>query len=116
MTLSTPEAAKAEIEHLLHDSPRQHGIARSRWRLKDLRRVVAWLQDCTLPGVHQILRRLKVSLKQATSYVESPDPRRHLKRRRMGYAYSAALYHPQQYVILFHDELTYYFDNVRFKG
>lgn len=108
MTLDTPEMAKEEIEHLLHESPRRHGISRSRWRLKDIRQVISWLQDCSLAGIHQILQRLKIGLKQATGYVRSPDPERHLKRRRMAQAFSAALHQPQEYVILFQDELTYY--------
>jgi hypothetical protein len=108
MSLDTPEMAKDEIEQLLHDSPRRHGISRSRWRLKDIRQVISWLKDCTLAGVHQILKRLKICLKQATGYVRSPDPDRHLKRRRMAQAFSAALHQPQEYVILFQDELTYY--------
>lgn len=108
MSLDTAEMAKDEIEQLLHDSPRRHGISHSRWRLKDIRQVISWLQDCTLAGVHQILQRLKIGLKQATGYVNSPDPKRHLKRRRMAQAFSAALYQPKEYVILFQDELTYY--------
>jgi hypothetical protein len=43
--------AKDEIEHLLHDSPRRYGIARSRWRLQDIRQVISWLQDCTLTSL-----------------------------------------------------------------
>lgn len=108
MTLDTPEMAKDEIEQLLHDSPRQHGIARSRWRLKDIQQVISWLQTCTFAGIHQILKRLKIGLKQATGYVRSPDPRRHQKQRRLAQAYAAATYRPQEYVILFQDELTYY--------
>lgn len=108
MSLDTPEVAKNEVEQLLHDSPRQYGIERSRWRLKDIRQVVPWLQQCTLPGVCQILQRLKIRLKQATGYVSSPDPERRLKRRRMAQAFSAAVHHPQDYVVLFQDELTYY--------
>lgn len=108
MNLDTAEMAKDEIEQLLHDSPRQYGIPRSRWRLKDIRQVVSWLEGCTLAGVYQILQRLKISLKQATGYVRSPDPNWHLKRRRMVQAFSAAVYQPQEYVVLFQDELTYY--------
>ncbi len=107
-TLDTPEMAKAEIEHLLHDSPRDYGISRSRWRLKDIGQVIPWLQDCTLAGIYQIMQRLKIGLKRATGFVRSPDPKRHLKRRLMAQAYSAALYQPEEYVILFQDELTYY--------
>ena len=98
MSLNTPEMAKDEIEQLLHDSPRRHGISRSRWRLKDIRQVISWLQDCTLAGIHQILQRLKIGLKQATGYVRSPDPKRHLKRRRMAQAFTAALHQPQAYL------------------
>lgn len=106
--LDTPEMAKAEIEQLLHDSPRSYGLARSRWRLQDIRRVIAWLQNCTLAGVHQILRRLKLGLKQATGYVRSPDPKRRLKRRRLAQVFNAALQQPDENVVLFQDELTYY--------
>ncbi len=70
--------------------------------------MISWLQECTLAGGHQILRRLKIGLKQATGHVESPDPQRHLKRRRLAQVFSLALQQPQEYVILFHDELTYY--------
>ncbi len=108
MNLDSPETAKDEIETVLHCSPRRFNISRSRWRLKDIRRVISWLRECTLSGVCQILKRLKISLKQAIGYVDSPDPDYDLKRRAMAYAFSAALHHPDEFVILFQDELTYY--------
>lgn len=108
MSLDSPAEAKAEIEQVIDNSPRQYGLARSRWRLKDIRRVIEWLGACTLAGVSQILKRLKISLKQAFGYVDSPDPDYHPKRRRMVQAFSAAAYHPDQNIILFQDELTYY--------
>lgn len=118
MNLDSPETAKDEIEAVLHCSPRRFNISRSRWRLKDIRRVISWLRDCTLSGVCQILQRLKISLKQAIGYVDSPDPDYDLKRRAMAYAFSAALHHPDEYVVLFQDELTYYSqpDNTRKYG
>ena len=108
MNLDTPEMAKDEIECVIHSSPRRYGISHSRWRLQDIRQVIAWLQECTIPGVYQILKRLKIRLKQATGFVRSPDPLYNLKRRRMAQAFSAAFHHPEKYVILFQDELTYY--------
>jgi hypothetical protein len=108
MSLESAKLAKVQIVQVLHCSPRRYGIARSRWRLQDLRQIVPWLKDCTLSGVHQILKRLKISLKQATSYVNSPDPDWSLKRQRMVQVFLAAICHPEQYVILFLDELTYY--------
>lgn len=108
MNPDSPEMAKDEIERVIHSSPRRYGISRSRWRLQDIRQVIAWLQECTIPGVYQILKRLKIRLKQATGFVRSPDPLYNLKRRRMAQAFSAAFQHPEEYVILFQDELTYY--------
>lgn len=108
MNLDTAAAAKEEVEQVLRCSPREYGIERSRWRLQDIRQVIDWLRTCTLPGVSQILTRLKVSLKQAVSFVRSPDPAYGPKRRRLVEAFTAALYQPQAYAILFLDELTYY--------
>jgi hypothetical protein len=108
MNPNTIKEAQEEVEQVIRSSPRRHGISRSRWRLQDVRRVIPWLRDCTLSGVSQILRRLKISLKQAISFVHSPDPDYALKKREMAYAFSRALNHPDQYIILFQDELTYY--------
>lgn len=108
MNLDTADTAKEEVEQIIRQSPRDYGIQRSRWRLQDIRQVVSWLRECTLPGVCQILKRLKIGLKQAITHVESPDPDKRLKRRRMAQAFAVALYRPQEYVVLFADELTYY--------
>lgn len=104
----TREAAKEEIEQVLHCSPRRFGIQRSRWRLQDIRQVISWLRECTLSGVGQILKRLGIRLKKAITYVHSPDPDYALKRWRVLRAFAAALYHPEQYIILFLDEFTFF--------
>lgn len=108
MNLDTAEKAKATIEEVISASPREYSIERSRWRLQDIRQVISWLQDCTLAGVYQILKRLGISLKQATSFVRSPDPLWYVKRRKMAHAFMTALSRPKEFVILFQDELTYY--------
>jgi hypothetical protein len=108
MNLESARMAKVQIEQVVHCSPRRYGIARSRWRLQDLRQVVPWLKDCTLSGVHQILKRLKISLKKPTPHVNSPDPEWGLKRQRMAQVFLTAICHPEKYGVLFLDELTYY--------
>jgi hypothetical protein len=108
MSLSTAAEAQDEVEQVIRCSPRRYGIKRSRWRLQDVRQVIPWLRDCTIPGVHQILKRLEISLKQAISFVRSPDPLFTVKRRLMAQAFSAALHHPEEYVVLLQDELTYW--------
>ena len=108
MNLEDAETAKAEIEQVLSCSPREYGIKRSRWQLKDIRQVVSWLQECTLSGVWQILKRLQIRLKQATGFVKSPDPLWHPKRRKMVQTFTIALHQPRDYAVLFQDELTYY--------
>lgn len=84
------------------------GVKRSRWWLAGLQQVVAWLADCTVPGVCQILRRLQVRYKRGREYLHSPDP---LYDQKMAYvmaAYHLAQVDPTHYVLLYQDEMTYY--------
>lgn len=108
MNLDSQEAAKDEVEAILHQSPRTFNMERSRWRLQDIGKVIPWLKDCTLAGISQILRRLKISLKQAIRYVSSPDPEWSLKRRMMAQVFQLALSQPEAYVTLFQDEFSFY--------
>ena len=88
--------------------PRQLGETRSRWTLEAIQRVCDWLQGYTLPGVHQILRRLRIHYKRARSHVRSPDPDYLAKlfdiRQAMHRAHAA----PERFAALLQDELTYY--------
>lgn len=102
------ERAKDEVEAVLHQSPRDFNLERSRWRLQDIGQIIPWLNTCTLAGISQILGRLKISLKQAIRYVRSPDPERSLKRRKMGQVFQLALSQPEAYVTLFQDEFSFY--------
>jgi hypothetical protein len=108
MNLDGVARAKDEVDQVIRCSPRRYGLGRSRWRLQDLQHVIPWLRDCSLVGVSGILKRLKISLKQAISYVYSPDPDYALKRRRMAQLFNRTLHQPERYVFLFQDELTYY--------
>lgn len=81
---------------------------RTRWRLADVGQTVAWLQGCTVAAVWRQLRRLGLSYKLAQRFVVSPDPEYDHKWRRILAAYAQALCQPEQTVLLFADELTYY--------
>jgi hypothetical protein len=99
---------RGTLETLLHHRPYEFGIQRMRWRLQDLRQVCAWLKDCSLPGVYQVLKRLGFSRKQALGFICSPDPAYALKWRAVLQAFAQAVNHPDRVVFLFLDELTYY--------
>ena len=104
----TQEEAAGQIEWLLHQSPRRYGIKRARWRLQDVRRAIAWLNGVSEPGIYKILKRLGFSRKQALRFIKSPDPEYHAKWRAILRAFWEAVEHPDEVVLLFLDELTYY--------
>jgi len=92
----------------LQRSPRLTGLQRSRWWLAGIRQQIQWLQDCTLSGVWQILKRLQVKYKRGREYLHSPDPDYDLKMSYVRAAQTLAQVDPQHYVLLFEDEFTYY--------
>lgn len=104
----SPEQAEVEIEHLLHQSPRQHGIARTRWRLQDVGRALQWLHGRSDAGIYKVLKRLGFSRKKALRFIRSPDPNYRFKWQRILAAYQEAVARPGQVVLLFQDEFTYY--------
>lgn len=99
---------QAEVEALLHNSPRVYGIPRARWRLQDVRRALNWLNGYSEAGIYKVLKRLGFSRKQALNFIHSPDPNYRAKWQSVLRAYSEAFSHPGQVLLLFMDELTYY--------
>lgn len=102
------ETATAEVERLLQQSPRLHGIQRTRWRIQDVGRAIAWLKGLSEPGIYKVLKRLGFSRKQALNFICSPDSDYHVKWHRILSAYQDAWNNPDTTVLLFLDELTYY--------
>jgi len=96
------------VAHLLHQSPRQHGIPRTRWRYQDVGRALRWLQGHSDAGIYKVLKRLGFSRKKALHFVHSPDPDYRSKWQRILAAYQEACTHPDQVILLFQDEFTYY--------
>jgi hypothetical protein len=68
------EIAAAEVEMVLHQSPRQYGLKQTRWRLQDVGRALNWLEGLSEPGIYKVLKRLGFSRKQALNFIRSPDP------------------------------------------
>jgi transposase len=93
---------------LLHRSPRDFGIGRTRWRLQDVGRVLTWLDGYSDAGIYKVLKRLGFSPKRALNFIRSPDPAYRAKWQAILRAYMEAVGQPDKVVILFLDELTYY--------
>lgn len=102
------EAAKKQVEIVLHQSPRQYGVARARWRLQDVGKALKWLDGCSEAGIYKVLKRLGFSRKRAMNFIHSPDPNYHQKWRAILQAFWDAANHPNEVVILFLDEFSYY--------
>lgn len=83
-------------------------MAHRRWRLRDLQRAVAWLEGMSEPGIYKVLKRLGFSRKQARNFIKSPDPAYREKWQAIIDAACAAVARPNEVVLLFLDELTYY--------
>ncbi len=104
----TKEEARGEVEALLHRAPQAYGIKRTRWRLRDVGRALAWLNGYSDAGIYKVLKRLGFSRKQALNFIRSPDPEYRAKWQAILRAFMEAASRPGQVVILFVDELTYY--------
>lgn len=96
------------MESLLHQSPRQYGIKQSRWRLQDVGRGLKWLDGCTDPGIYKVLKRLGFSRKKALYFIQSPDTQYRAKWQQILQASQEAVTRPDEVVLLFQDEFTYY--------
>ena len=69
---------------------------------------MSWLQGYSEAGIYKVLKRLGFSRKQAINFIRSPDPNYRAKWQAVLRAYSEAVAHPQEVLLLFLDELTYY--------
>ena len=93
---------------MLHQSPRKYGVPRVRWRLQDVGKALKWLEGCSESGVYKVLKRLGFSRKRAMNFIHSPDPDYHRKWKAVLQAFLEAINHPDEVVIVFLDEFSYY--------
>ena len=105
--LSKTEAQDA-VDFVLHQSPRQYGFKRTGWRLQDVGRALHWLDGYSDAGIYKVLKRLGFSRKKALYFIHSPDPDYRYKWQIILAAYQEAVTNPEQVILLFQDELTYY--------
>ena len=89
-------------------SPRCFGLARSRWRLADLGRVVPWLRGLRLGSIHRLLGRLGIRYKRGRQYMHSPDPAYDAKLAAITAAQLLARANPGAVVLRSQDEFTSY--------
>lgn len=92
----------------MHQSPRDYGVSRARWRLQDVGKALKWLEGCSEPGIYKILKRLGFSRKRAMHFIHSPDPEYHPKWKAILHAFTDAVNHPDEVIIMFLDEFSYY--------
>lgn len=59
-------------------------------------------------GIYKVLKRLGFSRKKALYFIHSPDPDYRTKWQQILNAYQEAMTHPEEVVVLFQDEFTYY--------
>ena len=102
------EEAQNQVEYLLHQTPRQYGLSRTRWRLQDVGRALRWLEGCSEPGIYKVLKRLGFSRKRAMNFIHSPDRDYRRKWKAILQAFTDAVNHPEEAVIVFLDEFSYY--------
>jgi transposase len=67
------EEERKELEEVIHQSPENFGISRSRWRLKDIKEAISFLASYSLSGIWRLLRREKMNLKRGQEWITSPD-------------------------------------------
>lgn len=96
------------MNDLLHQSPYQNQIEQSRWRLQDIAKVLDWLNGKVVSCVHANLKRLGFSKKKAMYFVRSPDSEYRSKWKVILTRYAEAFARPEEVVMLFQDEFTYY--------
>lgn len=69
-----PTVREEELEAYVRQSPRQFGLAQTRWTLQGLADVVPSLRGFTPSGVYRALARLGFRWKRGQPRVHSPDP------------------------------------------
>lgn len=96
------------LVRLLHQDPHGYGIARSRWRLADLRVVVPALATYTISGLSRLVARLGYSQQRGRLHLQSPDPAYADKMARITKALALARRYPVQLRVCYGDEVSLY--------
>ena len=91
---------------VLATSPREHGLSHSRWRLQDF---IGYLPGVGCrSAVWRVLQRLGFRYRRGWSHQVSPDPWAQEKLAWIAAVQARAQQSPEQIVVLWLDELTFY--------
>lgn len=93
---------------MVHQRPDQLGLQQTRWTLAALLQISTWLRLKSVPGISQVLRRLKIHHKRARGHVHSPDVAYAGKLHHVWLSLRAVRINPEKQVLLFSDEFTFY--------
>lgn len=95
-----------DMEQLLETSPQEHGLKHSRWRLCDF---IGYLPGVGCrSAVWRVLQRLGIRYRRGWSHQVSPDPWAQAKLQWIEAVLRRAQHAPEQVVVLWLDELTFY--------
>ncbi len=96
------------LRALVQQPPELYGVARSRWRLADLRIVVPELAHYSLAGLSRVLRRLGIRRKRGRLSLHSPDLAYASKLAWIARATALAEAQPDAVRLLYGDECSFY--------
>ena len=101
-------AAQDAIEHVVHQTPRNFNLERTRWTLKLLRNTLPGLNLASDSALHRLLKRLNIRYKRGRDYTHSPDVDYVAKCDQIASYQARARRNPVAFPLYFLDELTYY--------
>ncbi len=93
---------------MVHRDPRSYGRDHTRWRLRDLPRVVPHLRGYSLSGLSRLVHRLGLSFQRGQHRLHSPDPAYAEKMARIARATALATGAPGRVTLLYGDEVSFY--------
>ena len=103
----SPQEAESEVLVAIGQDPGLVNENQTRWTLRSLGQVVPWLEELSLPGIHQVFSRLGLSYKRAREYVRSPDEAYTEKLSRIQQALEEARENPETCVVVYQDEFGF---------
>jgi len=93
---------------VIRRSPTLFGHEQTRWRLATLLASCPGLRLTSLPGLSRLLKRLGISYQRGRDYVHSPDVHYQAKLDLLEQMRLRAYYAPDQYALLYLDEMSFY--------
>lgn len=90
----------------MRQPPELHGVARTRWRVRDLRAVLPWAGRYSVSGLARALKRLRVGRQRGRLRLHSPDPQYQEKEWDIRHVCSLAFLPHRPPVVLYGDEFS----------